>query len=42
MLTAHIQLTLLITGLATAGAVVFFLAPATMMNTSSDNRLRMG
>jgi hypothetical protein len=31
MLAAHIELILLITGLATAGAVVLFLAPVTMM-----------
>jgi hypothetical protein len=31
MLAAHIELILLITGLATAGALVVFLAPATMM-----------
>ena len=31
MLAAHIELILLITGLATAGALVLFLAPVTMM-----------
>jgi hypothetical protein len=31
MLAAHIELILLITGLATAGALVLFLAPDTMM-----------
>jgi hypothetical protein len=31
MLAAHIELVLLLTGLATAGALVLFLAPATMM-----------
>jgi hypothetical protein len=31
MLVAHIELILLITGLATIGAVLLFLAPATMM-----------
>jgi hypothetical protein len=31
MLTAHIELVLLLTGLATAGALVLFLAPVTMM-----------
>jgi hypothetical protein len=31
MLAAQIELILLITGLATAGALVFFLAPVTMM-----------
>jgi hypothetical protein len=32
MLAAHIELILLITGLATAGALALFLAPVTMMN----------
>ncbi len=32
MLAAQIELILLITGLATAGALVLFLAPVTMMN----------
>ncbi|HZY83570.1 MAG TPA: hypothetical protein VFE78_01955 [Gemmataceae bacterium] len=31
MLTAHIELVLLLTGLATAGALVLFLAPVTIM-----------
>jgi hypothetical protein len=31
MLAAHIEMILLLTGLATAGAVVLFLAPVTMM-----------
>ncbi len=33
MLAGHIELILLITGLATAGAVIVFVAPSTMMKT---------
>jgi hypothetical protein len=33
MLAAHIELILLLTGLATAGALALFLAPATMLKT---------